>query len=903
MKKITLITALLYSTGCLISQTSMTGGLNDATSGEALVGATIYVSSANKGTITDFNGSFKLDNLPTAEVEVSYSFIGYEKKTTTVTLSTGENNVGTISLNPTNLGLKEVEVIASIAKDRMTPVAATTLGGKFIEENVGNQEYPEILRNTPSVYVTKQGGGFGDSRINVRGFDQRNTAVMINGIPVNDMENGWVYWSNWAGLSDVTSKLQVQRGLGASKLAVPAVGGSINIVTNAADFEKGGSASTTVGNDGYTKYAVALSSGQMDNGLATTMQFTHTRGDGYVDGTKFRAYSYFLSTNYKINDKQSISGTVLGAPQWHHQRVGYGRFDNLYLSDFQDNIRFNYTWGQLDGEEFNWRRNFYHKPKAFLNHYLDISEKTSLKTSAYISLGIGGGTGPRGRVQNDSGRVYDSFGGYGVGIHDENGQVRFDDIVAYNKGELSSFNDAPNTDPFTTTSSGDGFIRRASMNSHTWYGILSTLDHKANENLSLTAGIDARYYKGEHYRRLENLLGNTSYVSRSDDNFPSNTITTASPAEFGNFLDRSYEPGNNVLAYYNDGLVSWMGLFGQVEYSTDVVSAFVSANGSQQGFKRIDYFNYLSDAAPGSDTAQATDWQNFLGGNVKAGFNYNINNKMRAFVNAGYFSRQPIFDNVFLNYVNDINEDVNNQTVTAFEAGYGYFDGKTDIDVNAYYTVWGNRQFDQTIRNAQDEDVMYVFEGVSQTHTGVELEVNTMLNSMFTVNAMLSAGNWVYTSDFTATGTNLDTQQSEGELTVYGNGLKVGDAAQTTASLGLVITPIKDLRITGNFYYADNLFARYSIDDPTFQDPNNDGVVQLPAYSLINAGVFYTIELEKFDIDLRANVNNVLDTKYISEMWTNNADDPATPEDEFLTTNQGWYGFGRTWNFGVKVRF
>ena len=37
---------------------------------------------------------------------------------------------------------------------------------------------------------------------------------MINGVPVNDMENGRVYWSNWAGLSDVTSSMQVQRGLG-----------------------------------------------------------------------------------------------------------------------------------------------------------------------------------------------------------------------------------------------------------------------------------------------------------------------------------------------------------------------------------------------------------------------------------------------------------------------------------------------------------------------------------------------------------------------------------------------------------------------------------------------------------------------------------------------------------------
>ena len=76
---------------------------------------------------------------------------------------------------------------------------------------MGNQEFPEVLNTTPSVYATKSGGGFGDSKINIRGFAQENIAVMINGVPVNDMENGAVYWSNWAGLSDVTSAMQVQR--------------------------------------------------------------------------------------------------------------------------------------------------------------------------------------------------------------------------------------------------------------------------------------------------------------------------------------------------------------------------------------------------------------------------------------------------------------------------------------------------------------------------------------------------------------------------------------------------------------------------------------------------------------------------------------------------------------------
>ena len=78
-----------------------------------------------------------------------------------------------------------------------------------------------MLNVTPSVYSTVQGGGAGDARVNVRGFSQRHTAVMINGVPVNDMENGWVYWSNWDGVGDAATSIQLQRGLSAINLATP----------------------------------------------------------------------------------------------------------------------------------------------------------------------------------------------------------------------------------------------------------------------------------------------------------------------------------------------------------------------------------------------------------------------------------------------------------------------------------------------------------------------------------------------------------------------------------------------------------------------------------------------------------------------------------------------------------
>jgi len=117
---------------------------------------------------------------------------------------------------------------------------------------------------------------------------------MINGIPVNDMENGAVYWSNWAGLGDVTSAMQVQRGLGASKVAVPSIGGTINVITKSTDAQIGGNVAMSTGNDGYQKYGATLSTGLMDNGFAATVSAAKISGNGYVDGTEFEGINYFI---------------------------------------------------------------------------------------------------------------------------------------------------------------------------------------------------------------------------------------------------------------------------------------------------------------------------------------------------------------------------------------------------------------------------------------------------------------------------------------------------------------------------------------------------------------------------------------------------------------------------------
>ena len=321
--------AIICSAATAVAQSVVKGQVVDKETGDPLIGASVVVDGTSQGTITDVDGNFTQSVPTNGTLKISYiGFLDWKQKIT----KKGNVNLGVIKMNQDAVALADVTITSSIAKDRQTPVALSSVDPVFIEEKLGTQEFPEILKATPGVYATKQGGGFGDSKINMRGFKSENIAVMINGVPMNDMEWGGVYWSNWAGLSDVTRSMQTQRGLGASKVAAPSVGGSINIITKTIDAQKGGSVSYALGNDGYNKMLFNVSTGLTESGWALTLLGGKTWGDGYIQGTEFEGYNYFINIAKRINDNHQLSFTAFGAPQWHNQR---NRNDGLSIVGWQ----------------------------------------------------------------------------------------------------------------------------------------------------------------------------------------------------------------------------------------------------------------------------------------------------------------------------------------------------------------------------------------------------------------------------------------------------------------------------------------------------------------------------------------------------------------------------------------
>lgn len=898
-----LLTGLMFlMVSAVFSQGKITGTITDGQG--ALPGANVALKGMRTGTTTDFDGNFSISTESNSG-EIVVSFIGFDSKTIKFNVSNGATvSLGTIVMTSDSNQLQEIVVrstVVDIAKDRKTPVAVSTIKASEIQEKLGTQEFPEILANTPSVYATKSGGGFGDSRINIRGFDQRNIAVMINGVPVNDMENSAVYWSNWAGLSDVTSAMQVQRGLGSSKLAISSVGGTINIVTRTADMKEGGSISTGFGNEHYLKTQASYSTGKMKNGLSASVLLSQTMGDGYVDGTKFEGYNYFIALGYEFNEKHDIQFTFTGAPQWHHQR----NFANK-LSDYikygnpaenEPNIKYNSDWGYLHGEEYSWARNFYHKPVASFNYDFKISDKTKLSSVFYGSWGRGGGTGNIGKSP--------------FAYKTADGLVPFDEFYKYNTGQPNTIGTplSPNANGEIVVNRTTGFTRRSSINSHDWYGAVINLNQKLSNELTLDFGVDARTYTGYHFRNVNDRLGADVYYDNTNVNYK--------PA--GRYLYETYSaspsanPFTNVknqekIEYNNNGYVRWYGAFTQLEYSKDNLSAFFQGAISQQGFKREDTFLYLE-----SDPLYETDFENILGGNVKGGVNYNINESHNVFVNSGYYSKQPNFNAIYRNN-KSVAFDTPNEKVIGVEAGYGFRSSIFNANLNLYYTSWNDRYQRSTDPSSTNRNGYYDALGVDEIHSGVELELNAKPLNNLSLNGMVSVGNWEYkgNASFDRFDAN-NVQIGSGDL--YLDNVKVGDAAQITASFGARYEFVERVSIDANYRFSDKLYA--AIEPGRFSSETNKGTLELPSYGLMDAGFSYKMLLGKDkskSLNFRFNMNNVLNEIYISESRTNIfADDVASGGQTYeqlgqtyngvATGNQVFFGFGRTWNFSLRYNF
>jgi len=944
----------ICSLGCLLSlqlaaqQTgTLTGVVSDAVTGEALIQASVLLGNA--GVATDFDGKFTL-SLPYGDHEITVQYIGYESQKRTVTI---DRALVQANFKLSTIVLQEAEVIADVAIERETPVAFSNIKPVQIQEELGSQPIPMILNSTPGVYATQAGSDDNGPSISIRGFKQRNVSVLVDGIPVNDMESGAVFWNNWFGLDLVTQTMQVQRGLGASKLALPAIGGTVNIVTSGIESSRKTSVKQEVGSFGFTRTSVGHTSGRLDGGWGYTLAGSFQNRQGYFDQDYNRAFFYYVKIQKALGN-HTLSVSATGSPsenaaRGYQQRIAthnkdYARslfngtdedyerlraysvaYDGIFndgtllqqeelaaydslntafgyasANDFEEEVSasdFIDTTGLVSyGDTYNvhWgmlnNEVLYERQNKYHKPLFSLRHSWRVSDKLYVSNMAYASYGYGGGT-----RLENSLGG---GDYTPDGQVDFQKF--YNSNTIGGLFGPPIDPTYSDSLLKSGRILRKLYNNHYWYGVLSTFRHETSESLTISGGLDFRTYQGEHYAEVFNLLGGDYFVDTRNANASTNMRMVG-----------------DKIGYHNDAFVRWAGAFALLEYKGYLWNAFLNVSAVSQGYKSVDYFAEMQE----DGTFTTSGWKWIPGYTIKTGGNYNLSEYANTFVNLGHLNRTPVFRNV-VDFENNFVENTENELINSVEWGYSYSKFPFSVNVNAYYTDWQNRPLQSLLRfeTVEGDIVRANVNSMSALHKGLETDVAWRVHPSLTVEGYASLGDWRWTSSEDSLvllddDSNLPYIDAEGNPAVVqynAEGVSVGDSPQSQYSVSLKYS-YKKIYVKPRF----TIFSRHFADfDPFSLNGENEGRQswQIPTYGLLDLHAGYNFDVNETNMDVRLSAFNILNTVYLSNAQNNDAygewyfTDPdrkyAFSENNFDAGSASVYmGYGFRTNLSIRIRF
>jgi len=770
-----------------------------------------------------------------------------------------------------------------------------------------------VLNVTPSVYATQQGGGAGDARVNVRGFDQRNTAIMINGVPVNDMENGWVYWSNWDGVGDASASIQLQRGLSAVNLATPSIGGTMNVITDPSAMSSGLTYKQEFGSGDFLKETFTLASGEIKNKYSFLASVVRKSGEGIytggfnADATWTDAWAYYFAGAYQINPKNRLELFAVGAPQRHGQNSyklnigqldqdfaeGLKGYDTAAFEDYDDALgrkwspnaneitvpysgkQYNSTGpdsGMKDRHDRNYineRENYFHKPQINLNWYSYFGDGLTLSTVGYYSGGAGGGTGTYGSLRYN----YD----YGQRFPD------WDATIERNQGNSDG------------SSSG---ILRNSVNNQWTLGLISKLRKDFEGGITGEIGIDWRTARLEHYREVRDLLGGDFY----------NDCYYGCSSDFWSEAEGDRVMGDR-LNYNNENSVDWLGAYVQAEKSSMLGSVYGMAGWAMNSYTFEDLFADDPNQSGLQTLILESGWIN--GFQVKGGASRNVTDVLTLFTNAGYVSKVPIFDGVIDDNNGVLNEDPKNEKFTAVEGGMTYrsLDRSVTFEVSAYYTKWRDRT--RTVYDpnmfGEDQGGIVNMLGLDQRHMGLEASLAYQPNEYFRFDGATSFGSWEYLNNVTGQYKPEDQQSPTVVDTLFIKDLKVADAPQSQLAYAVSVFPIQGLYFRGQGRTYWNHHAQFNATDRTDRDEAGIQSWETPGYTVVDLHASYRIGdlipvWRGGDVRLFLNAYNLLGEIYISDA-TDNSSYNDWDGDHDADDAEVFFGTPRTFNLGFEIKF
>jgi hypothetical protein len=707
------------------------------------------------------------------------------------------------------------------------PVFVGTLDD--IDNGNSGQVSSGLLQSSRDVFATTAAYNFGVARFRIRGYNSDQTVIMVNGIPMNDMESGRGTWYKWGGLNDVTRYAESKRWLTSNPYHFGGLGGYSNINAKASGIRKGHYLSYASTNRAYRhRLMYTQGTGMMENGwaFAGSVSGRYSK-EGYVEGTFYEAMGYYLAAEKQINKRHNLNLSIIGAPSTRGQQA----ISVQEAYDLTGNNYYNPNWGYqtINGKQVkrNSRQSISHTPIFAINHEWAIKKDSKLKTAIYLNQGKYGRTSLNWNDAKDPRPDYYRYlPSYYYSRHDSvNGdilrdawmndptysQIKWDDLYAANINNLYYMKNVDGIEGNNITGRRAKYIVETRWNNLMAYGITSNYTKKINDNIDLASGVYLQSQNNHYYKTVNDLLGADFWVDvdrfasqvgvdpiieQNDINHPNRIVKVGDKFEYDYFIRN-----NKATA------------FGQLDFSYDKFDYYAALELSATSFYRegINQNGKFPDNSKGK-----SEKANFLNYALKGGMVYKLSGRQFFTANALVRTQAPWSRNAFISprTRNTLVSDLQNEFIYSGDVSYILKYPKLKMRATYYYTERKNAVWSRSFYHDEyNSFVNYVMKGVNYLNHGLEFGVDGQIYGGLSANAAVAYGQYLYTSRPTATITVDNSAELLAEnKTVYLKNYKVGGMPQSAYSVGLKYRGKKYWFAGANFnYYAD-----------IYLDPNPD---------------------------------------------------------------------------------
>lgn len=800
------------------------GQLRDAETQLPLEGATVGLQETEISAISDKDGRFELRDVAAGNYTLLLNAENYVELEMDIAL--GVSDAGAKTLNLGVIQLLPRQEAGEVNTEDFIPTI--TLTDEDLEQETDNQNISGILSASRDVFVSAAAFTFGPARFRIRGYDSENTLVYLNGIPMNDLENGRVFWSIWAGLNDVTRNRDTDVGLGSMGYTLGGIGGGTTIDTRASTQRKQKRFSYSLANRSYRQRLMATySTGWLEGDWAVSLSGSRRWAEeGYIPGTFYDAWSYFASIDKKLNDEHTLNLTAFGAPV----KRGRSGASVQEMYDLAGTNYYNPNWGYQNGKKRNSRVVDAHQPTVILRHDWNISETASLTSALGYQFGYYGSSALDWFDADDPRPDYYR---YLPSYAESNNQLYAAEVI---KTDLTSSESARqlNWDEFyfinrTNVTAARGvynFLLDGQDYSGQWSQYIvedrrfdaQKLNFYANyqdvvsDQFTFSMGLAYQSQTVNNYKILEDLLGGDFYLNIDRfavRDFAGDLETAKNNQDDPNLILRE----GDVFGYNYDANIRKGELWAQGQWSNRNWEAFLAARASSTSFWRTG--NYRNGRFPDTSLGDS-EKQQFTNYSFKGGLTYKLSGRHYFYANGLYQTRAPFFRNAYVSprTRDQLLPNLTSETIYSGETGYYLRSPSLKARASLYYTQFQNQVDIIRFFNDLDRDFgNYILSGLDKLHFGAELAVEAKISAEWSVSAVAALGQYTYNSraiGYIYQDNREDIQRPAEAFTVYTDNFYVPGTPQTAYTLKLSYNSPNYWFANLNFNYFDNIYIDFN---------------------------------------------------------------------------------------------